>query len=108
MKATFKYELTDEQRNEFKNRTTGKVRKALAKRIEINDFLQGCLDSFLAGETPSVTTAAGSPVPKSSQEAGVRHIYSPDELAEIDRLRAEGHDDSYIRGWMQVYSRGRK
>lgn len=63
MKANFKYELTDDERREFRNRMTGKKRKALAKRAEVNEFLADCLASFLNGKA-----AAAKPIDEPADE----------------------------------------
>ena len=91
MRVNFNFEVTDEQRDIIRTRIEGKVTQQLATREMLCDFLQGCLDSLAQPEPekPLVTRAQ----------------LSKHEADQVEKLRAEGKDESYIRGWVQV---GRK
>ena len=85
MKIIVKIELDDLGRNILANHIDGEATKRLATRKDVNHFVAGCLDAVLT--TPFV------------EEPKMPYT----EEHEIKRLQKAGFDDSYIRGWMQVY-----
>lgn len=87
MNVNIKVSLTDEQRNNMHRRLTGKQTKGMVSRATVNEFMQGCLDSFLTEEAPPKLFGIGS--------------ITAQEQMEVDRLRAEGQPDNYIVGWIK-------
>lgn len=90
MNGNFKYALDDSQRNTLHTYLTGKDTKTLVTRKQVCEFLQGTLDAALQPAQPPEHGAL---------RASATPAWIEEETA---RLRDEGHDDSYIRGWLQV------
>ena len=83
MKTNVSVDLDDVGRNVLACYIDGEPTKRLATRKDINNFLSGCI--YAALQTPTVSEERQS------------------EEDEIKRLQNAGFDDSYIRGWMQVW-----
>ena len=90
MITNIRIDLDDHQRDLLANLIDGKVKSRLATRADVKAFVEGCVERAVQaamGGEPQVTQAT---------------TLSPGEQAEVERLRKLGHNDSYIRGWIQV------
>lgn len=85
MKVNVKVSVSDSERDTLANYLDGKESARLATRKDVNNFLYGCLDAALLGQS-SVDT----------------YDCQLDYDAEIERLHKEGFNESYIRGWMKI------
>lgn len=96
MKVHVKLDITDEQRNIMHNLITGKDTKQMVSRAMVVDFVQGAIDAVT-----EIVDDGEAPAP-------IQH--TPKEVQLIEHLRKKGHNDSYIRGQLQVVRRlaGRK
>ena len=92
MKVNVKLSLSDEERNIMAVNISGKDSKRMVTRAEVNEFVQGCMDCI-------TDAIIGQPV---TEMKPAKNPLSSDEQAEVERLRAMGKSDSYIRGWLQV------
>ena len=106
MNVNIKISMSDEDRNIMAMNLTGKISKRMVTRAEVNQFVQGCLDSITDSiniGSPRETVKVGyidTNVPKPA-----KNWFTEDERSTVESLRAMGRDESYIRGWLQV---GRK
>ena len=80
MKVNVKLDIDDFARNILADYLDDTHSNRLATRKDINHFVNGCLDAAVTAPFRAETT----------------------EKSEIKRLRDLGHDDNYIRGWLQV------
>jgi hypothetical protein len=84
MKVNVKLDISDTERDTLADYIDGNQSKRLATRKDVNSFVQGCLDAALEADSQ-------------------RHVFpANNEADEIQQLRNAGHNDSYIRGWLQV------
>ena len=90
MKIIVPIELSEAQLRLAYRRITGGNGKQRATREMIREFVHGCVESLVNVDSPT-------PVFQQS-----RHQLSMEEIKEVERLRALGKDDSYIRGWIRV------
>lgn len=96
MNVNVKLTITDEERDILADYLDGKASKRLATRKDVNSFVQGCIAAATDGAaTPEAEAATASDLPEWAYR-------------EADRLAAEGHDPSYIRGWLKVKLKRRR
>lgn len=93
MKTNVSIDLDDACRDLLANYFDGKVTKRLATRKDVTEFVLGCVDM-------AVQNAMGG-----AQAVAQACNLSAVEMAEVERLRKLGKNDSYIRGWIQVMRR---
>lgn len=93
MKVNVSLELDDAARDLIANYFDGRVTKRMATRRDIRAFVEGCVDM-------AIQNAMGGGL-----QVHQACALSVKEADEVQRLRALGKDDSYIRGWIQVMRR---
>lgn len=122
MKVNLSLEVTDEQRNVLACILAGKPLKALAKREDVRDFVEGWIATLTPDAIPDApekpakapNTAAydigdgrtvvvenGPGVGDRYAEAFIAAL-TPDERKIYDQLKEDGKPDGYIRGYFYI------
>jgi hypothetical protein len=105
MKTNVSVDLNDVGRNVLACYIDGEPTKRLATRKDINNFLSACIDAALDTtiQTPTVSEGPRQKIPIQLEWESPGEVERQSEEDEIKRLQNAGFDDSYIRGWMQVW-----
>jgi hypothetical protein len=101
MITNIRLELDDDARRALASLIAGKPVKRLATRAEVCDFVRGSVDALVDGMANDLNLAGAQP----KAEVSTASRLSPQEVAGVERLRKQGHNDSYIRGQLQVCRR---
>ena len=91
MIVNVRLDISDEDRQRLASRIAGRPIKGLVKRREVVAFVEGCLAKACADQQDGDSGQLES-LPSGNLSAA--------ELAAVERLREEGHDDGYITGWL--------
>lgn len=96
MIVNIRIELPDTERETMFQNLTGTEYRRKVSRAQVREFVEGCVEAasrrVMLSPTPEAIRAADAPASS----------FTAAEQSEIERLRADGKSDSYIRGWLQV------
>lgn len=107
MKVAMSIEVSDSQRNSLAQLLSGKTVKRLATRVEVRDYVEGCIAALDVDIVPE--PAPGAPgearVPQVVAHNQERSFRSGDLIARVrieDREALAGKSDSFCLGWAKV------
>lgn len=101
MNTIIRVSLDDAERNRMACNISGKEVKRMVSREELNDFVAGCIAGAVAvAHGVSEIAAAGA-----SSAAKVVTSALRDDDPRVIKLRAEGRNSGYIRGWIAADDR---
>lgn len=95
MKVNIQIDISDNDRRLLKQLIIGKETKALITRREVRELIETFVESILQRAWDTDPGELQSPPPANHNDEAERCL--------ILRLRADGHNDNYIRGALQVF-----
>lgn len=91
MNVNCKVSLTDEQRNTFFRRLSGKDSKGMVSRADVNKFVNDRIEKFLNGVDPKPPLNGGTETGRFVPEPGTKP-----NVEQVDRFKPSRGDEEYI------------